>query len=160
YKVRIPFFWLKDTIFGTSARLLYMANNPEIYTFNSQIMSTKYTVTGMSCNGCRSKVETTLNQIQGVTAHVTLNPPEAHMQMPPGTTTQSLQNAWPNAGDYTISDGHEPVSRCGHPPQSRGSPLPAIAVFYCPLPCEGDNTFQQPRDSPVCGMHLVPTATN
>ena len=28
-------------------------------------------------------------------------------------------------------------------------------VFYCPMHCEGDKTYDQPGDCPVCGMDLV-----
>jgi len=28
-------------------------------------------------------------------------------------------------------------------------------VYYCPMHCEGDKTYNQPGDCPVCGMHLV-----
>jgi Cu2+-exporting ATPase len=29
-------------------------------------------------------------------------------------------------------------------------------VYYCPMHCEGDKTYKEPGDCPVCGMHLVP----
>ena len=28
--------------------------------------------------------------------------------------------------------------------------------YFCPMHCEGDKTYDQPGDCPVCGMHLVP----
>ncbi len=28
-------------------------------------------------------------------------------------------------------------------------------VYYCPMRCEGDKTYDQPGDCPVCGMHLI-----
>lgn len=28
-------------------------------------------------------------------------------------------------------------------------------VYYCPMHCEGDKTYNKPGDCPVCGMHLV-----
>jgi len=30
------------------------------------------------------------------------------------------------------------------------------AEYYCPMHCEGDKTYNEPGDCPVCGMHLVP----
>ncbi len=27
--------------------------------------------------------------------------------------------------------------------------------YYCPMQCEGDKTYKQAGDCPVCGMHLV-----
>lgn len=35
----------------------------------------------MSCDGCRKKVEKTLNTIEGIQAEVTLNPPLATITM-------------------------------------------------------------------------------
>ena len=31
----------------------------------------------------------------------------------------------------------------------------STAVYYCPMHCEGDKTYDQPGDCPVCGMDLV-----
>ena len=28
-------------------------------------------------------------------------------------------------------------------------------TFYCPMRCEGDKTYDEPGDCPVCGMHLI-----
>lgn len=28
--------------------------------------------------------------------------------------------------------------------------------YYCPMRCEGDKTYDQPGNCPVCNMHLVP----
>ena len=30
--------------------------------------------------------------------------------------------------------------------------------YFCPMKCEGDKTYEQPGDCPVCGMHLVAVA--
>src|SRR5690625_5547166 len=32
-------------------------------------------------------------------------------------------------------------------------------VFYCPMHCEGDKTYDKPGDCPVCGMDLVEEQT-
>jgi Cu2+-exporting ATPase len=32
----------------------------------------------------------------------------------------------------------------------------AKSDYYCPMKCEGDKTYDQPSDCPVCNMHLVP----
>ena len=31
----------------------------------------------------------------------------------------------------------------------------AEAEYYCPMRCEGDKTYPEPGDCPVCGMHLI-----
>ncbi len=33
-------------------------------------------------------------------------------------------------------------------------------AYYCSIHCEGDKTYDQPGDCPVCGMHLVPVKTS
>jgi heavy metal translocating P-type ATPase len=32
--------------------------------------------------------------------------------------------------------------------------------YFCPMKCEGDKTYDQPGDCPVCNMHLVPVGQN
>ncbi len=31
--------------------------------------------------------------------------------------------------------------------------------YYCPMKCEGDKTYNQPGNCPVCNMKLVPAGT-
>ena len=40
-----------------------------------------YSITGMTCDGCRSKVEKALNTIDGIEAKVSLSPPVAIITM-------------------------------------------------------------------------------
>ena len=40
-------------------------------------MKHTYLVTGMSCNGCRTRVEKALNTVDGASVNVTLDPPLA-----------------------------------------------------------------------------------
>jgi heavy metal translocating P-type ATPase len=46
-----------------------------------------------------------------------------------------------------------------HVPSLEPSTLVAPALsggeYYCPMHCEGDKTYKDPGDCPVCGMHLV-----
>ena len=35
----------------------------------------------------------------------------------------------------------------------------ASGKYYCPMHCEGEKTYNQPGDCPVCGMHLIKEAT-
>jgi Cu2+-exporting ATPase len=28
-------------------------------------------------------------------------------------------------------------------------------IFYCPMHCEGEKTYDKPGNCPVCGMHLI-----
>lgn len=62
-----------------------------------------YNITGMSCNGCRTSVETALNTINGIEATVSLNPPIANVTMEEHVPTEQLQEVLTKAGNYTIS---------------------------------------------------------
>lgn len=44
-------------------------------------MKNSYTISGMSCNSCHTKVEKALNTIDGVEATVSLDPPVASLTM-------------------------------------------------------------------------------
>ena len=61
-----------------------------------------YNITGMTCDGCRSKVEKTLNTIEGIEAKVSLNPPVATITMEKHIPTEKLQEALIAVGKYTI----------------------------------------------------------
>ncbi|WP_220464002.1 heavy-metal-associated domain-containing protein [Adhaeribacter radiodurans] len=76
-------------------------------------MTHTYKINGMTCDGCRTKVENALNTIEGVQATVTLNPMEATITMEKHVPTEELQDALSAAGNYTIQmtlppshDGH------------------------------------------------------
>jgi Cu2+-exporting ATPase len=73
-------------------------------------MTHKYQIIGMSCNSCRTKVEKTLNDIEGISATVTLNPPIGTITMARHIPTTQLQAALSAVGDYTIEDGSTVVS--------------------------------------------------
>lgn len=132
-------------------------------------MTHTYTITGMSCNGCRTKVEKALNEIGGVEAVVTLEPPTATITMEKHVSLFKFQKALYEAGKYVISENevvdaapkqdNEPVlkSCCGGKPQNDAVVLPASASgkYYCPMFCEGDKVYDKAGDCPVCGMDLV-----
>ena len=50
-----------------------------------------YSITGMTCDGCRSKVEKALNTIDGIEAKVSLSPPVAIITMDKHIPTSKLQ---------------------------------------------------------------------
>lgn len=66
-------------------------------------MKNTYTVTGMTCNGCRASVEKALNQIKNViNASVNLDSAEATIEMDKHISTETLQKAL--SDKYTISE--------------------------------------------------------
>ena len=136
-------------------------------------MTHHYIISGMSCNGCRTKVEKTLNEIEGIQAEVTLNPPLATITMEQHVPTEKFQEVLAAAGKYTIemdspkNHAETAVKSCcsGHKkenqdPHKKETPKmhqhSANGVYYCPMHCEGDKTYNKPGDCPVCGMDLVP----
>ncbi|PWH84361.1 heavy metal transporter [Algibacter marinivivus] len=68
-------------------------------------MKHTYTVTGMTCNGCRTSVEDKLNALPEVkNASVNLETSEAIIEMSSHISTETLQNAL--SDKYSISEKH------------------------------------------------------
>lgn len=67
-----------------------------------------YTITGMTCDSCRTNVEKALNNIEGVQAIVTIEPPLATITMKKHISTEQLQKAITTVGDYTIKMSNLP----------------------------------------------------
>ena len=61
-----------------------------------------YNIIGMTCDGCRTKVEKALNAIVGIEARVSLNPSIATITMEKHISTAQLQEALSAVGKYTI----------------------------------------------------------
>ncbi|WP_017258309.1 heavy metal translocating P-type ATPase [Pedobacter arcticus] len=120
-------------------------------------MKQTYIVDGMSCNGCRTNVENKLNAIEGVKATVSLDPPQAEVETEEPITIEKLQEEL--GTHYTLKN------KSCYSNEHQASPIKKIpqkaikgAVYYCPMHCEGDKTYDKPGDCPVCGMDLVPEA--
>lgn len=118
-----------------------------------------YSIYGMSCNNCRAHVEEALKKTEGVTnVSVDLQKAEAVIEMESHVPLKKLQEALKNeGGNYSISlpgDGAHLHQENQHKVESsaigKGS-----GVFYCPMHCEGEKTYDKPGDCPVCGMDLV-----
>lgn len=122
-------------------------------------MKHTYQIQGMSCNGCRTHVEKALKTVEGVTAvSVDLNNAEAVIEMSLHIPLEKLQEALKNSGgNYSITlpqkDAHhheKPAPNLIRKPTAKGS-----GIFYCPMHCEGDKTYDKEGSCPVCGMDLV-----
>ncbi|KIA87366.1 heavy metal translocating P-type ATPase [Flavobacterium sp. AED] len=136
-------------------------------------MKHTYTVTGMSCDGCRSKVEKTLNAIDEIQATVTLDPPMATITMDKHIPTTQLQEALTTIGNYAITmnnggDSHGTTEKsmenscCSSNKQLEKTtitlPDNAQGKYYCPMHCEGEKVYDKSGSCPVCGMDLVKEA--
>jgi P-type Cu+ transporter len=119
------------------------------------MMKVVYSVAGMSCKNCKAHVEDTLKKVEGITGvSVDLEKGEAEVEMSKHVGLERLQEALEkDGGRYTIHP-HGKMPR-----QDKAKPnlnLPQGAgVYYCPMHCEGDKTYDKPGSCPVCGMDLV-----
>src|SRR5690606_12625597 len=123
----------------------------------NDVLVQKYNITGMTCNGCRTHVEESLNGVEGVQkAQVDLENKSAQIQMRDHIGIDKFRAALREAGgNYNIflpgedQTSHEANST---PPKKEGK---GTGTFYCPMHCEGEKTYEQPGNCPVCGMDLV-----
>lgn len=122
-------------------------------------MTHTYYIQGMSCDGCRSKVEKALNGIEGIKASVSLEPPQAIIDMQKHIPLEQLQAALSTLGQYTISvenpstqQHHYTATRSGH--KHLESHQDGKGKYYCPMHCEADKVYDKPGNCPVCGMNL------
>ena len=118
-------------------------------------MKHTYHIHGMTCNGCRSHVESTLSKVEGVTsASVNLEKAEATIEMQNHIPLEKFQEALKNDGGrysiHNIGEHHHSEDKKVEKPKGKGT-----GTFYCPMHCEGDKTYDKPGDCPVCGMDLV-----
>nr|WP_294938192.1 heavy metal translocating P-type ATPase [uncultured Flavobacterium sp.] len=130
-----------------------------------------YSITGMTCDGCRSKVEKALNAIEGIEAKVSLNPPIATITMEKHISTAQLQEAITAVGKYTIEMINDKIPQQAAANETNGNsccsshsegdkkeikiPVNAQGKYYCPMHCEGEKVYDKAGDCPVCGMDLV-----
>ena len=117
-------------------------------------MKHRYHIHGMTCNGCRTHVEETLSKVKGVTrVMVDLEKAEAAIEMEQHIPLEQFQMALENdGGRYSIhKPGSHPVVKKEKLKQTGNG----TGTFYCPMHCEGEKTYDEPGDCPVCGMALV-----
>ncbi len=134
-------------------------------------MTHTYTITGMTCDGCRAKVEKTLNTIEGIEAKVSLNPPVATITMEKHIPTEKLQEALTAVGKYSIEMSNGKTKEHSTTNEASGKsccsvhsndhnketvvPTNTQGKYYCPMHCEGEKVYDKAGDCPVCGMDLV-----
>ncbi|MFU1856733.1 heavy metal translocating P-type ATPase [Sphingobacterium sp. NGMCC 1.201703] len=115
-------------------------------------MQYQYKLSGMSCDGCRTIIENTINQLPEIQAKVTLDPPLLTIESSKGISAKQLQETLDQLGGYSIEEIDKPVDDMPHSEQSK--PFKS-SKYQCPMHCEGDKTYDQPGRCPVCGMHLA-----
>nr|WP_245545652.1 heavy metal translocating P-type ATPase [Gillisia limnaea] len=122
----------------------------------NEIIIQEYEISGMTCNGCRTHVEETLNSVEGVkNVSVDLEKAIATVEMDSQIRIEKFREALKEAGgNYQIflpGEDHIPDATAENE-QAKGK---GTGTFYCPMHCEGDKTYDEPGDCPVCGMDLV-----
>ena len=122
-------------------------------------MKHTYSISGMSCNNCRAHVERALYGAEGVTGvSVDLQKAEAEIEMESHVPLAKLQEVLKNSGgNYGISLPGE----LAHKQKEHNASIKSKSVgngsgvYYCPMHCEGEKTYDKPGNCPVCGMDLV-----
>lgn len=123
------------------------------------VMKHIYKIQGMTCNGCRSHVESTLSEVNGVSkASVDLEKAEAVIEMEKHIPLETFQKALKeDGGSYSISLPEDTDAEEKHKKEKeeKRAKQSKSGTFYCPMHCEGHKTYNKPGDCPVCGMDLV-----
>lgn len=129
-------------------------------------MKKTYKISGMTCTGCRTKVEETLNQIEGIHATVSLETEQAEIEMKQDKSTKDLQKALYKKGDYIIQeiithqDGTQEILAAVHVDhEAHEVEIPKnmsdhAGKYFCPMLCEGDKVYDTNVGCPICGMNL------
>lgn len=120
-------------------------------------MEHTYKISGMSCQGCRHHVEHTLSNLAGVEeATVDLDKGEASILMEKHIPISKFQDALSqDGGRYSIHLPGDQVGQEVRKSKVHHHPSHGNGTFYCPMHCEGDKSYDQPGECPVCGMDLV-----
>ena len=108
----------------------------------------------MTCNGCKTNVESTLGNIKEVKSVIAnLKEEEVTLETTSNIPIEKLQETLLKAGlHYNIGiPGKEDIPS-GHQHESTKD---GNGIFYCPMQCEGTKTYDKSGDCPVCGMDLI-----
>ena len=105
----------------------------------------------MSCTGCQTSVEGALNNLSEVTkVTVDLKKEEAIIEMTDHISVDKLQERLLKSGlHYTIS-----LPDVKNEDDVEGE-IVGNGIFYCPMQCEGDKTYNDAGDCPICGMAFI-----
>lgn len=117
-------------------------------------MKHTYHINGMTCIGCRKHVEEVLSAQEGVTnVSIDLERAEVSIEMKTHIPIEKFQETLRLAGGkYSIHSANNYVSdkktNIKHKINGNG-------IYYCPMHCEGNNTYDKAGDCPFCGMDLI-----
>ena len=115
-------------------------------------MTHTYYVKGMSCSGCEMTVKKSLEAVEGVSQAVAnakekMGVVEMSQHVPFETLKAALEST-----HYALVTSLEEATPAAKP---QASTHKGTGVYYCPMRCEGNKTYDHPGHCPVCGMDLV-----
>jgi len=114
-------------------------------------MKHTFKISGMTCVGCKTNVESALSNLKKITkVEANLKEENVVIEMTSHVSIVNLQETLLKAGlHYTIEMlGHEKHSEIKKIVDRNG-------IFYCPMHCEAEKTYTSQVGCPVCGMDLV-----
>ena len=116
-------------------------------------MKHTYKITGMTCNGCKSHVQQTLESVKEIeSVSISLSDGITELVMSEHIPLDKLKELF-EGSNYMIHTIDEEVKE--KPKSKKG----IQGTYYCPMHCEGEKTYDKSGDCPVCGMDLVAEAT-
>jgi len=142
-------------------------------------MKHTYKITGMSCESCQVEIDSAFTKLEEITNKVfNLKKSEISIEMSSHISVKKLQKALVDAGlDYTIEmlkhlhnehkhEHHENKQQFNNSTTSidetsccasKNSKIieNGNGIFYCPMHCEGEKTYDKHGNCPVCGMDLI-----
>ena len=117
-------------------------------------MKHTYKITGMTCNGCKSHVQQTLESVKEIySVKVNLSDGVAEIVMSQHIPLDKLKELF-KGSNYMIHTIDEEIKE--KPESKKG----IQGTYYCPMHCEGEKTYDKSGDCPVCGMDLIPLESN
>ena len=113
-----------------------------------------YYIKGMSCAGCVNTVQQALSGVEGVSSvQVDLNEKKATIESAEEVPFEVLEKSLEGT-HYTIHKTAEEATE-QHSLTLVEEGEEGTGIFYCPMHCEGDKTYDHPGACPICGMDLV-----
>lgn len=123
-----------------------------------------YAVYGLTCQGCVKTTTDLLKKDPAVkSVSISLDENTVVIEMQPRLELKRLQELLKDSG-YSIAMANDPEAEATHNKAKEEARKKSMesnegAIWYCPMMCEGDKTYDKPGDCPVCGMDLVPKAS-
>lgn len=125
-----------------------------------------YKISGITCEGCVSKVKKSLLSNENITQiKIDKESGLTEISMQKHVSNSDLQNLLGgNESKYQISNTSENFPANGksccavdenHSHKKADNVKIEPGKYYCPMFCEGNKVYDKPGDCPVCGMDLV-----